>query len=88
MHLDLSVLWTAALTFLVAPLAYFLRSSLDRLRALESCVSHTREQLAEKYATKSDLHMDVGRVLDRLDKMDQKLDKVLFANSRVRGTEQ
>lgn len=88
MHLDLSVLWTAALTFLVAPLAYFLRSSLDRLRALESCVSHTREQLAEKYATKADLHMDVGRVLDRLDKMDQKLDKVLFTNSRVRGTEQ
>lgn len=85
MHLDFSALWTAALTFLVAPLAYFLRSSLDRLRALESCVSHTREQLAEKYATKADLHRDVERVLARLEMLDHKLDKVLLSNSRVKG---
>ena len=88
MHLDISVLWTAALTFLVAPLAYFLRSSLDRLRALESCVSHTREQLAEKYATKSDLHRDMERVLARLEMLDQKLDKVLLSNSRIKGMDQ
>lgn len=85
MHLDLSVLWTAALTFLVAPLAYFLKSSLERLRALESCVSQTREQLAAKYATKTDLHRDVERVLARLEVLDQKLDKVLLSNSRVKG---
>ena len=87
MPLDLSVLWTAALTFLIAPLSYFLRSSHERLRALETSVAQTREQLAEKYATKTDLHMDVGRVLERLEKLDQKLDKVLFGAVRMKEDE-
>lgn len=88
MHIDLSFLWTAALTFLIAPLTYFLRYSLERLRALETCMAHTREQLAEKYATKADLHRDVERVLARLEMLDQKLDKVLLSNSRIKGADQ
>ncbi len=87
MHIDISFLWTVALTFLLAPLAYFLRASIDRLRELEACVSKTREQLAEKYATKADLHRDVERVLARLEMLDQKLDKVLLSNSRIKGAD-
>ena len=63
----------------IAPLAYFLKTSLERLRQMELCISRTREQLAREYATKADLHADVGRVLARLDKLDGKLDRLLTA---------
>lgn len=65
-------------TLAIAPLAYFIKASLERLREVEICLAKTREQLAEKYATKADVHADVGRVLDRLDHLDRKLDKLLL----------
>jgi hypothetical protein len=51
-------------------------------------MAQTREQLAEKYATKADLHRDVERVLARIEMLDQKLDKVLLSNTRFKGADQ
>ncbi len=77
MELNPTLVWQILTTMAIAPLAYFLKASLDRLREMEICVSRTREQLAREYATKADLHADVARVIDRLDKLDHKLDRVL-----------
>ena len=79
MDLTPTLLWQVVTTLAIAPLAYFLKASLDRLRQMELCLSRTREQLAREYATKADLHADVGRVLARLDKLDGKLDRLLTA---------
>jgi len=85
MEFNPTLLWQVVTTLAIAPLAYFLKTSLERLRQMEICLSRTREQLAREYATKADLHADVGRVLDRLDKLDSKLDRLLTA--RVGGAE-
>lgn len=79
MELSPTLVWQAVTTLAIAPLAYFLTASIDRLREMERCLSHTREELAREYATKADLHADVGRVLARLDKLDSKLDRLLTA---------
>ncbi len=84
MHIDASTVWVAALTLLIGPLAYFLRGSLERLRTLETCLFKTREELAKHYATKTDLHADVGRVLERLDKMDRKMDQIIMNAARLK----
>lgn len=73
-----TVVWQIVTTIVIMPLAYFLKASLERLRQIEVSLAATREQLAEKYATKADVHTDVGRVLDRLDRLDHKLDKLLL----------
>ena len=79
MEISPTLVWQVVTTLAIAPLAYFLNASLERLRQMELCLSRTREQLAREYATKADLNADVGRVLDRLDKLDGKLDRLLTA---------
>jgi len=37
-------------------------------------VNRTREEIAKEYVTKSDVHHDINRVIDRLDRLDTKLD--------------
>jgi hypothetical protein len=44
----------------------------------------TREELAKHYATKTDLHADVGRVLERLDKLDRKMDQIIMNAARLK----
>jgi len=78
MELTPTTIWQMVTTLAIAPLAFFLKSSLDRLREIEVGLARTRETLAEKYATKADVHADIGRVLDRLDNLDRKLDKLLI----------
>lgn len=78
MEISPTVIWQVITTLAIAPLAYFVKASLERLREIEICLARTREQLAKEYATKADVHADVGRVLDRLDHLDRKLDKLLM----------
>lgn len=77
-----TVVWQIVTTIVIMPLAYFLKASLDRLQKIETSLAATREQLAEKYATKADVHTDVGRILDRLEHLDHKLDKLLLSRSQ------
>jgi predicted DNA-binding protein YlxM (UPF0122 family) len=37
-------------------------------------LSKTREENAEKFVTKSDVHNDINRVLARLDRLESKID--------------
>jgi len=40
-------------------------------------LSKTREENAEKYVTKADVHSDINRVLARLDRLEGKLDEFM-----------
>jgi len=40
-------------------------------------VNKTREEIPKYYVTKQDLHKDIERIFDRLDKLDEKIDKLI-----------
>ena len=46
----------------------------DEIRRVSILLSRTREENAEKYVTKADVHSDINRVIARLDRLDEKLD--------------
>jgi len=37
----------------------------------------TREQIAREYVTKAEVHADINRVIDRLEALDAKLDRLM-----------
>jgi Tfp pilus assembly protein PilO len=82
MDVNPNLVWQIIVSVAIAPLAYFIKTALERLRQIENSLSATREQMAEKYATKADVHADIGRVLDRLDNLDKKLDRLLIGKDR------
>jgi len=66
--------WNVFLSFLSAALLLWVKVSHDEVKRLGILLSKTREENAEKFVTKGDMHADINRVLARLDRMDEKLD--------------
>ena len=73
--------WNAVMTVLLALLGWAIRTKDSELLATKEelarvtiLVNRTREEVAKEYVTKSDLHTDINRILDRLDRLDNKLD--------------
>ena len=71
------LVWNAVLTAFLALLGFVLKDKADEIKTLRTLISKTREEHARDYVTKNDMHLDINRVLDRLDKLDSKLDQFI-----------
>ena len=71
--MDLPV-WNTVLSFASAALLLWVKVSHDEVKRLSILLSKTREENAEKYVTKADVHGDINRVLARLDRLEKKID--------------
>jgi len=72
--------WNILLSAAVAGVGYVLKDKSDELKRIDILLNKTREEVAKEYVTKVDVHLDINRVLDRLDRMEQKLDTVIKDN--------
>ena len=72
-----SVIWNVLLTGVVAFIGYVLKDKSDEVKRLNILLNRTREEIAKEYVTKAEVHADNGRVLDRLERLDQKIDLFL-----------
>ena len=68
------LVWNLVLSTLVALLGFFLKEKSAELSRLQILINRTREEVAKEYVTKTDVHNDINRVLDRIDRMEAKLD--------------
>lgn len=82
--------WNAALTILLALVGWAVRvkdKELDdtktELQRVSILLNRTREEHARDYVTKAEVHADINRVLDRLDRLDEKLDRLMEKRSAV-----
>jgi heme exporter protein D len=66
--------WSAVLSFVSALILLWVKSVNDENKRLAILLSKTREENAEKYVTKMEVHTDINRVLDRLDRLENKID--------------
>lgn len=68
------MIWNALLTTFIGLLGWILKEKSVELHRLGVLINKTREEVAREYVTKVDVHNDINRVLDRLDRLDTKLD--------------
>jgi hypothetical protein len=68
------LIWNAVLSFVSAVLVWALKSHSDEVKRISILLSKTREENAEKFVTRADVHNDINRILARLDRLDEKLD--------------
>ena len=76
------MLWNAVLTLAVGAFLWWIRgpnSDINKLR--EDLKEHalsdakTREFMATNYATKKEVYSEVNKILDRFDRLEEKLDR-------------
>jgi len=70
-------IWNVFLSFVSAALLLWVKVSHDEVKRLGILISKTREEHADKFVTKNDMHADINRVLARLDRLDEKLDSFM-----------
>ena len=75
--MDIMILWNSALSLFVAIIGFFLKEKFSELQRVTILLNRTREEIAKEYVTKQEVHADITRVLDRLDRLDEKLDRLM-----------
>lgn len=67
-------LWNVFLTAFLGLLGWSLREKSEEISRLQILLNRTREEIAKEYVTKVDVHNDINRVLDRIDRLEMKID--------------
>lgn len=71
------ILWNALITLVYVPIIYNIRLNASEIKRVDILLNKTREEVPTRYVTKQDLHNDMKRIFDRLDKLDEKIDKLI-----------
>ena len=77
------MLWNVALSAVVGIISWVLKDKSDELKRVTILLNRTREEVAKEYVTKIEVHADINRVLDRLDRLDEKLDRLMEKHHAV-----
>ena len=79
------MLWNIVLTGALALTGWFARTMWAEVQRLSILLNRTREEIAKEYVTKVEVHADINRVLDRLDRLDEKLDRLVNPRGNNHG---
>jgi hypothetical protein len=77
MGLDGMMFWNIMMTLIFAPIIHGIRTNATELKRIDILLNKTREEVAKDYVTKNELTISIDRVIDRLDKLDEKMDKLI-----------
>jgi len=78
------MLWNTVLSLVIGIISWVLRDKAAELARVTILLNKTREEVAKEYVTKAEVHADINRVMNRLEVLDAKLDRLIESN-RVRG---
>ena len=76
MEVNPILFWNGLLTLVIAPAIWVFRSVLMEMKRLDILLNKTREEYAKREDVKEDMHT----VMDALQRLEDKLDKILIGN--------
>ena len=71
------MLWNVVLSFISALILLWVKMATDEQKRIQILLNRTREEIAKEYVTKTDVHGDINRVIQRLDRLESKLDEFM-----------
>jgi hypothetical protein len=76
MELTPYLFWNIFITLVLAPILYSIRQNTSEAKRIDILLNKTREELAREYVTKQELKNDFDVLINRIDKLGEKLDKL------------
>ena len=76
MEVNPILFWNGVLTLVIAPAIWMFRSMLSEVKRLDILLNKTREEYAKRDDLKEDMHI----VMDALQRLEDKLDKILIGS--------
>ena len=82
MEFDTVIVWNIVLSLVIAPLAWWVRTTHDEMRRQDILLNKTREEIARDYVSKREFQEDLNRILDAIQKLSDKLDRMQEAAAK------
>ena len=76
MEISPILFWNGVLTLIIAPAIWMFRSMLSEVKRLDILLNKTREEYAKRDDVKEDMH----NIMDAMQRLEDKLDKILIGN--------
>ena len=76
------MLWNVLLTGALGIVGWFAKTMWAEQQRLQVLLNRTREEMAKEYVTKQEVHADINRIVQRLDAMDAKIDRLIERMSK------
>ena len=70
------IVWNVLITLILAPIWFQIRQNSSELKRQDILINKTREEIARDYVTKNEVKDDMSRLMERIDKISEKLDKL------------
>tara|TARA_R100000027_G_scaffold11749_2_gene8360 strand:+ start:1228 stop:1467 length:240 start_codon:yes stop_codon:yes gene_type:complete len=77
MEISSLMFWNIFITLVLAPVLYSIRQNGSELKRLDILLNKTREEIATNYVLKSDNKDIMKSVMERFDKLEEKIDKLM-----------
>ena len=77
MELSFYVVWNIFVTLVIAPLFYSIRKNENEAKRIDILVNKTGEEIARDYVTRNAHNVEYSRLMDKIDKLDAKIDKLI-----------
>ena len=71
------MVWNIVLTAAIGLVGFIGGTMHSEIKRLNILLNRTREEIAKEYVTKAEVHADMNRVMDRLDSLDAKIDRLI-----------
>lgn len=74
---ETSMIWNLLLSIVAGSIVWWIRGINSKIDELFGLVNKTRENIAREYALKSEVDKDLQKILDRFDRLENKLDAMI-----------
>ena len=76
MELTPYLFWNIFITLVLAPVLYGISCNTAEAKRIDILLNKTREEIARDYVTKQELKDDMNTLMDRVEKLHEKVDKL------------
>jgi len=70
------IVWNVFITLVLAPIWFQIRQNSSELKRQDILINKTREEIAKEYVTKLELKDDFNLLMERMEKLHEKVDKL------------
>ena len=74
---ETSMIWNLLLSIAAGSIVWWIRGINSKIDELYGLVNKTRENIAREYALKAEVDKDLQKILDRFDRLENKLDTMI-----------
>lgn len=76
MEITTYLIWNVIITLVLAPLLFSIRKNESEAKRIDILLNKTREEIAREYVTKQEVKEDMTALMERLEKLHEKVDKL------------